>query len=220
MYMVATAHWDSSNDDIFNTVRLEAMRYPREAFDPSDSLHSPAPSFLHTLSFSYAFEMREILKWIVRNPPVPSIHTLRLGLWQEEDLLPMAELLQALGPRVNNIIIDSSKGLPTCYGACCFLTLKWCLIFPPYYRCIHLLHRLELQYSTSINSLRDLFFVPCCRCPGSNYDAKHTRGHNHWGLRIHPASHLGLRIQPSTSHWELRVRPSTGDSQLRHAGLE
>jgi hypothetical protein len=49
--------WDPSIDDQFDTVRLEAGRYPREAFDPSS--YGSTPSRLHTLVFSDAFAMRE-----------------------------------------------------------------------------------------------------------------------------------------------------------------
>jgi hypothetical protein len=106
--------WDPSINDLFDTARLEAGRYPREAFDPS--IYSSATSRLHTFVFSDAFSIREILQWLVKDVPVPPIRTLRLRVNQIEDLPLVAEFLQALGPSVTNLTVSDSS---FSYASCC-----------------------------------------------------------------------------------------------------
>jgi hypothetical protein len=105
--------------DLSINVRLEAGRYP-------------TPSRLHTLVFTDAFVMREILQWLVKDAPVPPIRTLELRVDQIEDLQPAADFLQALGPSVTNLTISDSSDSQECYGAYFFLSSTCHFIFLPH----------------------------------------------------------------------------------------
>ena len=117
-------------DDLFDILCLEAGRYPREAFDLSS--YSSTPSRLHTLVFSHAFAVREVLQWLVKNTPVPPIQTLQLYIHQIEDLQHVAEFLQVLGPSVTNLTMSDSSYSQECRGAYYFLSSACHFIFFPH----------------------------------------------------------------------------------------
>jgi hypothetical protein len=113
------------------------------------------PSRLHTLDFSHGFQIQECFKWLVRNSPIPPIHTLRLCINQTEDLLPVADLLKVLGPSVKNLVVNDSSALKDCYGAWTCFSISPSYLISPFvvqragtFSCY-----VDLSYNTQLRSI-------------------------------------------------------------------